>query len=316
MICRIVYEKQIKADPFYCIDGLDDLKVQLQRQYGNPFKYKNDQIQGYYTLPYGKPVVILQEPQLQSMAPTKYLTMMLSRSCDYLTREIVRNNTHNGSLYHIVFILATAYPNCNEAIAKENAKHQDMLQFSHMDSFSNITLTVLFSFHYISKKHLPVKYVIKTDSDCVVNYDELERRMNGWRQEPLYTGYVGRGHHFKTGTRSRNAVPAELVGSNPVLPPYAYGGGYVIRYDVIPKMLLGIRHLPFITHNEDVNIGRGMSVVNISAVSSNHRWMVNGCKSKEDCLRFVIMHHGHDDSGIARYYSYLSSCCVLLTTVL
>ena len=76
-----------------------------------------------------------------------------------------------------------------------------------MDTYNNITLSVLFALHYVSRQNLPVKYVFKTDSDCVVNYPLLKQyiaKLPKDNQEKLYMGRcdMGSGYNYYLATRS------------------------------------------------------------------------------------------------------------------
>ena len=47
----------------------------------------------------------------------------------------------------------------------------------------------------------------------------------------------------------------------------------MISMKALPKLLTGYRYLPFIAHNEDVNVGRTMSLVGIPCtVIPKWRW--------------------------------------------
>ena len=253
------------------------------------------------------------------MKPYTFLTLMLSQACDFKLRSIVRNQTQHlrtrFSVYSI-FVLGNAVPSCNDAIADENAINGDILQFNHLDSYNNITLSVLFAFHYIHNLSLPVRYVFKTDSDCVVNYPRLVELLNAMSEEQkqnLYMGLCDQGKNYNTVDVSRkNYVPKSLVQGDTYIPYYVTGGGYIISYELLPKLLVGISHLPFIGHNEDVNVGRGMTLVKIPCTDAKTIWISrNGCFSKTECLKRVIMHPWMDVSEVPRFYSYLleSSVC-------
>lgn len=299
--------------PFYKIDGLDDVKLRYLRLVGRPFRFRKSRLPTYETIPYGMPVSVLQEPSFEGMPNVTFLTLMLSRSCDFKIRSIVRNQTkgkQHDHDYHIVFVLATSPKSCNEQIAEENKKYRDILQFNHVDAYRNITLSVLFSFHYISRQNLPVKYVFKTDSDCVVNYPLLKRYIFEQSKDVQNNMYMGRcdkgsGYNYYLSTR-KNFIPRSVILNELFIPYYVTGGGYLISYSILPRLLLGIRHLPFIGHNEDVNVGRGMKMMGIPCVNIKDKWISRyGCDSKEACSEYVVLHPFAYDEEIIRFYSYV-----------
>ena len=141
---KLLDEANRDETPFYKIDGLDDLKLRYLRLVGRPFRFRKSRLPTYPTIPYGMPVSVLQEPSFEGMPNVTFLTLMLSRSCDFKIRSIVRNQTkgrQHDHDYHIVFVLATSATPCNEEIALENEKNGDILQFNHPDGYHFITPT-------------------------------------------------------------------------------------------------------------------------------------------------------------------------------
>ena len=299
--------------PQYRIKGAEEDQVRLLQEYGKPYSFRKAKLRTYFNIPYGYPFEILQKPRLENMNETLFLTLMLSQGCSFNLRSMVREKTQmmrkKFGVYSI-FVLANPVPSCNDQIAKENEEFGDILQFDHMDSYNNITLSVLFSFHYIHALRLPVKYIFKTDSDCVINYPlltEMLSRLSEQEKANLYMGLCDQGKSYNTMDVSRkNYIPASLVKNETYIPYYVTGGGYVISYSLLPRLLAGLSHLPFIGHNEDVNVGRGMKLVNINCHDVRPKWIArHGCASKEECLEYVVIHPWLDESEVPKYYSYL-----------
>ena len=90
---KLLDEANRDETPFYKIDGLDDLKLRYLRLVGRPFRFRKSRLPTYPTIPYGMPVSVLQEPSFEGMPNVTFLTLMLSRSCDFKIRSIVRNQT-------------------------------------------------------------------------------------------------------------------------------------------------------------------------------------------------------------------------------
>ena len=61
----------------------------------------------------------------------------------------------------------------------------------------------------------------------------------------------------------------------------------MISSSVVGKMVVGMRHLEFIAHNEDVNVGRAMSLVGIPCTVIP-KWRWNKGNDSED--EYVIIH--------------------------
>ena len=240
---------------------------------------------------------------------------MLVRPCDYSLRQVVRNNTRRTQHqqgFHIVFVLASSSSlDCSEMIDQENKQFGDILQFNHPDGYHFITLSVFHSFHYIQKLHLPIQYVVKTDSDCVVNYNSLHKRVDSIdaaRQNEVYMGrcWYNVSYNYKTNS-SKTYVPKELLRDRDFIPYFAAGGCYVFSYRLLPRLLLALQHLPFIAHSEDVNVGKGMIMLNIPCIGDEKWWIArHGCSSRDECLKYVVMHPNVSSEDTIRFYSYLN----------
>lgn len=307
-------ESQRGVPKQYAIEGEDLDKVRLLMQYGRPYHYRKAKLRTYSVIPYGYPFRVLQEPRLQGMDSVTFFTLMLSRSCDFDIRNMVRKNMKTlwtRFSVHSIFVLGSSDPFCDERIAEENRLFGDILQFDHSDTYNNITLSVLFSLHYIHNLSLPIQYVLKTDSDCVVNYPQLEKligALSELEQSQLYMGMCDRDKKYNVYEVARkNYIPLSLVQNETFIPYYVTGGGYVISYRLLPRLLVGMSHLSFIGHNEDVNVGRGMQLMHIPCRHVPKYWIArHGCTQKKECLKHVIIHPWMDVSEVPRYYSYLT----------
>ena len=261
-------------------------------------------------IPYGKPYQILQHPNLSNLPSLTFLSLVLSRSCDFESRNIVRNYTYptQHSLgFHTVFVIANPVPSCNDLIAEENRQYGDILQFSHIDSYNNISVSVLLSFHYVHNLSLPVKYIFKTDDDCVINYPLLTQIVNSVvNKDRLYLGDCLTDNIFNIMDYTlKNVVPASLIEKEYRVNYYARGGGYVISYKLLPDLLVAMRHLRFLTHHEDVNIGRGMELLKVNCIQGHTNWIARyGCESKEECEKYVVLHPEALRSEVEQFYSY------------
>ena len=302
----------------YRIQGEENTKVRLLQSYGLPYTYSKSALDLYETIPYGVSYTVLQAPDLSHLPRLMFLTLMLSRACDDSLRMTVRNNTsasQHEEGFHVVFVTARSRSICDERVREENAKYRDILQLDHVDSYHNLTLSVLHAFHYVHNMSLPVRYVLKTDSDCVVNYAVLRRyaRFASRRRGDVYMGNCKRDMTFNIiDPTMKNFIPNSLVGAEKRYSYYATGGGYLISYSLLPQLLVGVSHLRFVGHFEDVNVGRAMKLVGVECLGLTRRWIArHGCPTREVCLKYVIMHPQWNVEEVARFYSYLSFlvCC-------
>ena len=104
---------------------------------------------------------------------------------------------------------------------------------------------------------------------------------------------------------NRRLIPDSLVGDDVLIPAYATGAGYLIRSDVLPHLAIAIRHLNFIGHNEDVNVGKAMTLLNYNCSHIDH-WVARyGCENRTSCLDYSIIHRNSSNTEIGKYWRYL-----------
>lgn len=187
--------------------------------------------------------------------------------------------------------------------------------FSSTIPMVTIYHSVFHAFQYVEKLHLPVKYIVKTDSDCVINYDLLHRRIASYseaRRNELYLGKCRKRNTYNYKNKNKkNYVPKALLRDKTFIPYFADGGGYVISYNLLPRVLLAIQRLPFIAHNEDMNVGKAMIMLDIPCMDGPNWLARQGCRSREDCLQYVVMHPNNTIEEGTRFYSYLRWCVCL-----
>lgn len=302
------------------IQGADNAKVRLLQSKGLPYNFAKSELYSYPTIPYGNGYSVLEAPDLSHLPNLTFLTLMLSRSCESSLRMNVRNKTRliqHKQGFHIVFVTGQSFSPCDQQIHLENAQFHDILQLDHVDAYHNLTLSVLYSFHFIHNLSLPIQYVLKTDSDCVVNYPLLHRLLEHLpksRRNEVYMGTCKRYTKYNVYDASRkNFIPISLTRNELWYSYYVTGGGYVLSYSLLPRLLVGASHLKFIGHFEDVNVGRALELVGVRCIDRSRVWIQrHGCPDKQSCLSHVVMHPKYKTDEINRFYSYLESpvCCL------
>ena len=295
------------------IEGANNTKVRLLQSKGLPYNYAKSTLYSYPTIPYGDGYSVLEAPDLSHLPPLTFLTLMLSRTCEESFRIKVRSKTRSSQHtqgFHIVFVTGKSLSRCDEQIHNENMQFHDILQLDHIDAYHNLTLSVLYSLHYIHNLSLPIQYVLKTDSDCVVNYRFLHKLVNEIppsSRNRVYMGNCKRNTQYNVYDASKkNFIPISLAKNEMWYSYYVTGGGYVISYSLLPQLLVGVSHLKFIGHFEDVNVGRAMELVRIKCIDRSKVWISrHGCPDRQSCLKHVVMHPKYEKDEIDRYYSYL-----------
>ena len=130
-------------------------------EYGRPFNYPVSNVTDYSFLPFGSPYKVLQTPYFHFKTPIRIFTIILSSACDMGRRNYVRSKIRDHyKKYGVYSVFALGYdPACGDEVNIENGIYGDLFQFSHVNSYKNISLSVLYSLLYIHNHHIPVDYV-------------------------------------------------------------------------------------------------------------------------------------------------------------
>lgn len=301
-----------RIPPEYSLDGYEAVQNQLFRVYPSTFEYKQCKSCSYSVPKYGVPFSISLKPSIISI-PNNTLIMICSQPTDTHLRNVFRNNTNSLlKAYNITyfFTLTTDKPNEVSSLESEQSQYHDLLVFNHTNSYHNLVLTVLFSFHYIQSLHLSSRYIVKTDVDCALNLHRLMSILYSKRvlaMPFLYGGdcFINERGVFKTEPSSKHHVPPELVPSNTTVKSFARGGLYVITTNIITPMLSSVRHLPFITHQEDVTVGRSMSLIGVQCKRLvRYFWLArHGCHPLL-CNKYAMVHPKISSNETSLYYQF------------
>ena len=290
-----------------CGECVQELKFYKTK--GKPYSYRTYNASNYPSIQFGKTMSYRLYPRLKNNFGYQVLFMIISAAGENQERMIIRENFRSlQSRYRIGYFFVTAMNSkYNSSLFKENLVYRDILQLSHTDSYHNLVLSVLGGFHFVSRFRDLAEYVMKTDSDCVVNIPELMHSLNKTEKDhPQYIGKCSKKWHFNViDPKQKNWVPLELVGVRNHFTGYASGGGYILRFSAIPRLLVAVRHLPFITHLEDVTIGLAASSLKYRCTNKVPWIARRGCGTQESCLKYMIMHKNESNSEIIRYWSYI-----------
>lgn len=262
-----------------------------------------------YSIPgYGKRYSILLRPTIVNTIPNNTLLMICTQPSERHLRELFRTVTKPKCLqYNITYFFAlTQDPkiaNCTDTLKEEQSKFHDLLVFNHPNSYHNLVLTVLFSFHYLQSLELSSRYIVKTDADVALNIPLLMRLIYKPKYMKMKIVYLGdcRKGHYNTKLRTKNYVPIEIVGKGAVK-RYARGGLYVLSRETLTPLLIGVRHSKMITHLEDVNTGTALYRMGIRCNKPVKQWIArNGC-SKRQCSQYVSAHPKRSSEETNRLY--------------
>ena len=282
--CQLIHN----TIPFhYQVCGQYELELELNEIYGQPFHFRQSNQSSYPFIPYGMELHYLQFPQLNYSSTLRVLILVLSSVSEIQHRQRIRplfKQINNYSMGYF-FILARNQ-SLDVQIERENRRYKDILQVDVIDSYHNLSLTVLSALHYLSRYTHISNYILKTDSDCVINFPRLSSIVEELRGDYVGDCVNGSTYNYRNSSR-KNYVPKSLIGTMTRIAYYSTGAGYMISMEALPKLLTGYRYLPFISHNEDVNVGRAMGLIGIPCTKiPKWRWK-EGYENEEE---YVIVH--------------------------
>ena len=123
----------------------------------------------------------------------------------------------------------------NSEIQSEASNHSDIIQFSFIDDYYNLTLKNVALLRWVSRKCSHLKYILKTDDDVIVNINLLNQTLDQFKSG--YTGYmtkhVPRADHD---INFKNYIPKEYFPKE-WIEYFMNGPAYLLSTDVIDKLL-------------------------------------------------------------------------------
>lgn len=125
---------------------------------------------------------IINEPHLCANISNLYIiNFICTAPQDYENRTSIRkmwgNNIWTKSTgFKTVFLVGeSADPRVMASVREESSTHHDIIQFSFLDSYNNLTLKVLSGLHWIENFCSSPVWVLKSDTDLLVNIFSLNR---------------------------------------------------------------------------------------------------------------------------------------------
>ena len=282
-------------------------------KYPSIYHYRQCENCTYKVIDYGKPYSILLSPNLSNTTLNGTILMICTQPHEKYLRHVFRESTktlrhHYNLSYFFTLTKDDSYLKGMERLEKEQSQYHDLLVFNHSNSYSNLALTVLLTYHYLHSLHLPTHYIVKMDADCAVNLPLLMSILHSSEMSELKYAYIGDCISTSYNTvlpHLKNYIPQEIIQNEPWLYAYARGGLYILSYNTLTPLLVAIRHFPFITHHEDAMVGRAMYKMNIVCQSLNKEyWLARyGCSELEECKKYVAIHPKENYKETKFYYS-------------
>ena len=220
---------------------------------------------------------------------TFLLLLFFVHRMDTTRRDLVRRYIHQGMVvgnvsinYAFVVCADKEETGIMTLLEKEGKEHGDLLISVHVDSYSNVTLTVLDSFLWVRDHCKEAVFVGRIDGDTWINMKNLAEYLQTVNRTRYYGGYYCEAVLRTKASGTRYYVPNDYPPKRWV---YNSGGAYVVSRDVVPYINIGTLFIDLIVHAaEDAMIGDILRRVEILpyrrennyVLYSNLEWFPNG----------------------------------------
>nr|CAG4652026.1 EOG090X0A8N [Triops cancriformis] len=212
-----------------------------------------------------KPSRVVKE--LRSTDSDEYLhVLILSGVSNIERRQVIRDTwlslKPRTVLHHFVIGTASVSPTSFSVLREEQSQHHDLLFLSETrDSFKNLTDKLLHALVWLASHHSP-RFVLKCDDDSFVRLDSLTETLQSQKSlDKLYMGFFYGAGRVKTKGKYREE---NWVLCDHYL-PYAFGGGYVLSFDLVQYIALN-HHLFQLYNSEDLSLGTWLAPLKVNRV--------------------------------------------------
>ncbi|XP_078597507.1 beta-1,3-galactosyltransferase 1-like [Branchiostoma floridae x Branchiostoma japonicum] len=200
-----------------------------------------------------------------------FVVIIVHTAHDHVThRQAIRATWGNqsnipGVEIRTLFALGTTdNQELQQAIEKEDAMHEDIIQENFKDSYKNLTLKTVMTLKWFMYFCPKAGYLMKTDDDTYVNVLNLVKTLRRLKEKTrLVTGFVLKGSQPRRDVMSKWYVSVDDFPKETFSWYTAGGTGYVMSSDVVPllyQMSLRTKPLPL----EDVYIGMCLETLGIT----------------------------------------------------
>ena len=186
---------------------------------------------------------------------------------EVLRRTWFKDKTVLGKKIKYLFIVSSSPdPQVNKAIDEEAAQYNDILHMDHLDSYNNITMSIMNTFNWLHRNCHSIKYILKGDPDSYFNTPKIVQWLLDLppdRQTRLYHGSCFITSFFIRKPGYKWDTPYK-VDKDDLAWPYCVGVGYVISADLLAPLVLASRHYPYMLRTEDMSIGLAALMLNVT----------------------------------------------------
>lgn len=184
-------------------------------------------------------------PYLVVLVPTQHKSVEERHSIRKTWMNPVWANLNRNYTVKLIFVVGTSLNRIDDLIIKdEHEQYKDILEGDFMESYTNLTLKILFGLNWINKFCDSAQYVLKADDDTLIILPNLLRFLSQTRLKTRIIGHIVEGEEVKR--KGRWKVDSNLY-PHKIYPPYVFGNSYVIPINIIEHLVTASNYIPMIT---------------------------------------------------------------------
>lgn len=178
----------------------------------------------------------------------------------------------------------------NNRLRSEAEVHNDIIQGSFIDSYSNLTLKSVLGLRYFSRYCAEAKYYLKTDDDVFINIPFWVEIL---QHTPMYRSIMGVFHSHSKVFRSGRWGVSHKDYPFEYYTPYEMGLAYVIDGGLVGELVNASEYVPPIPIEDAYVTGILGRILNVTHVvlKGPHLWQYNSPKSCEISGNITLVGH-------------------------
>ena len=195
---------------------------------------------------------------------------------DYRRRELIRQYIKQGMVVdgkkvRYMFVVAAEEGQFG-ALKKENSVHKDILISVHVDSFANLTLSILDSYLWVRNHCKQVQFIVKVDGDTWVHLGNMVHYLKSVPLKRFYGGSFFQGYYRRNFTyRKVKMIPSDYPER---MWYFMVGGAYMLSRDLIPYINIGTLYIDLLPVGEDMVVGEVLRKVGVPPYEDQHGFRV------------------------------------------
>lgn len=178
----------------------------------------------------------------------------------------------------------------NNKIYEENKVYKDMIIFSFLSSYFNLTSQVICTLNWISSNCNSYKWYIHHTSDSYINIKKIYKYLIHYKECNCVIGYIKENVPVDQNRNSVFYIPYHVINIK-VYPKFPNGPGYFLHKNAINEICQNIEKSTPKIWMDDVFIGLVISHTHISVISLNEYFHMNGKIRYEEVNNYFLIHN-------------------------